>query len=56
MAKRSRRHKGCGMCSPHKWRGQGPARKLPGRDLRRLGVKRRLGSRWVSERDADLHG
>jgi hypothetical protein len=49
----NRRYKGCTLCKPENWRGQGPARKLPMRDLRRLGVKRRLGARWVNDREAD---
>jgi hypothetical protein len=55
-AQRIKRHKGCGLCRPSGWRGEGPARKLPMRDLRRLGVKRRLNVRRVSEREQRLLG
>jgi hypothetical protein len=50
VANASKRHKGCALCKPHQWRGQGPARKLPGRDLRRLGIKRRFPARVLTER------
>jgi hypothetical protein len=42
MAQRIKRHKGCALCRPYGWRGEGQARKLLFRDLRRLGQKRRI--------------
>ncbi|MHA7132660.1 hypothetical protein [Oerskovia turbata] len=36
-----RRWKGCRVCSPHKIRGLGDVARLPFRDLRKIGRKRR---------------
>lgn len=37
----SRRHKGCRICKPHKHAGNGDAARIPFRDVRKVGRKRR---------------
>lgn len=44
-----RRYRGCGHCKPHKWRGQGQARKAPWAVNRKTGLKRRWTRRYYGE-------
>lgn len=47
-----KRFKGCCMmCGWHTLRGQGAAIRLPARDLRKLGAKRRLSRHDLREQD-----
>ena len=43
----SRRHKGCALCNPNKWRGQGRSHRDPVAVQRRLGLSRRYSRRDV---------
>ncbi|WP_353814841.1 hypothetical protein [Agromyces sp. SYSU T00266] len=45
-----RRRKGCTLCKPHQWRGQGQARKAPFAVNRRIGAKRRWRRHDADER------
>lgn len=45
-----RRRKGCTLCKPHQWRGEGQARKAPFAVNRRIGAKRRWKRHDTDER------
>ncbi|WP_171906539.1 hypothetical protein [Arthrobacter sp. SW1] len=44
-----RRNKGCGLCKPHQWKGQGKARRSPWAVNRKIGRKRRWNRRIEGE-------
>lgn len=48
----SRRHRGCGVCTPHKWRGLGRRDRDTPAVQRRLGLRRRYSRRDLGRLNA----
>jgi hypothetical protein len=53
MVNPRKRQKGCGLCSPHKFKGHGDTIRVPWSVVRKIGKKRRWNRNQITKEERD---